>query len=178
MVLEVAQMDELTNRRCCFVGHRKIEQTAELEARLYSEIEKLIVAGVDTFYFGSKSEFDRFCYVVVSILKEKYPHIKRIYVRAEYSDINEDYTDYLLESYEDTYYPNKIRNSGKAAYVERNQHMINLCGHCIVYYIEGYLPPRRRNSRRDLTDYQPKSGTKIAYDYAVQKKKNVINVAP
>ena len=62
-------MDELTNRRCCFVGHRKIEQTAELEARLYSEIEKLIVAGVDTFYFGSKSEFDRFCYVVVSKLK-------------------------------------------------------------------------------------------------------------
>ncbi len=171
-------MEDLKNKRCCFVGHRKIEQTAEFEERLYNEVEKMIDSGVDTFYFGSKSEFDRFCHRVVSSLREKYPHIKRIYVRAEYSDINEDYTGYLLESYEDTYYPDKVRNSGRAAYVERNQHMINLCSHCIFYYIEDYLPPRRRNSRRDISDYQPKSGTKIAFDYAVQKKKNVINVAP
>ena len=171
-------MEDLKNKRCCFVGHRKIEQTAELEERLYNEVEKMIDSGVDTFYFGSKSEFDRFCHRVVTSLREKYPHIKRIYVRAEYSDINEDYTGYLLENYEDTYYPDKVRNSGRAAYVERNQHMINLCSHCIFYYIEDYLPPRRRNSRRDISDYQPKSGTKIAFDYAVQKKKNVINVAP
>ena len=171
-------MEDLKNKRCCFVGHRKIEQTAELEDRLYNEVEKMIDSGVDTFCFGSKSEFDRFCHRVVSSLREKYPHIKRIYVRAEYSDINEDYTDYLLESYEDTYYPDKVRNSGRAAYVERNQHMINLCSHCIFYYIEGYLPPKRKKSRRDIFDYQPKSGTKIAFDYAVQKKKNVINLAP
>lgn len=171
-------MDDLKNKRCCFVGHRKVERTPELEKRLFVEIEKMINAGVDTFYFGSKSEFDRICYKIVSELKEKYNHIKRMYIRAEFSDVNEDYTNYLLESYEDTYYPDKIRNSGKAAYVERNQHMINQCDYLIVYYIDGYLPPRRRNSRRDLFDYQPNSGTKLAYDYAIQKKKNVINVAP
>ena len=171
-------MEDLTNKKCCFIGHRKIEKSLGLEQRLHDEIKNLIEDGVDTFYFGSKSAFDDYCYSVVSSLKEKYSHIKRVYVRAELSDVNDDYTNYLLEHYEDTYYPDKIRNSGRAAYVERNQHMINLCSHCIMYYIEGYLPPRRRNSRRDLVDYQPKSGTQIAFDYAVKKKKNVINVAP
>ena len=43
--------------------------------------------------------------------------------------------------------------------------MINKSDYCIVYYDENYLPPRRKNSRRDITDYQPKSGTAVAYDY-------------
>ncbi len=54
--------------------------------------------------------------------------------------------------------------------------MINNSEFCIVYYDENYTPPRRKNSRRDLTDYQPKSGTAIAYDYAVRKRKEIINV--
>ena len=33
-----------------------------------------------------------------------------------------------------------------------------------------------KNSRRDLTDYQPKSGTKVAYDYAMKKGNEIINV--
>ena len=69
-----------------------------------------------------------------------------------------------------------MEKAGKASYVERNQEMINQSDYCIVYYDDNYLPPRRKNSRRDLTDYQPKSGTAIAYDYAVKKKKKIINV--
>ena len=68
-----------------------------------------------------------------------------------------------------------MENAGRASYVERNQEMINKSDFCIVYYDENYAPPKRKNSRRDLTDYQPKSGTKIAYDYAVKKKKIIIN---
>ncbi len=115
----VKQMENVMNKRCCFIGHRKIEQSPDLQERLHTEIEHLIHVGVETFYFGSNSEFDAFCYDVVSNLKKKYPHIKRVYVRAEYSDVNERYTRYLLKSYEDTYYPEKIRGSGRAAYVER-----------------------------------------------------------
>lgn len=40
-------------------------------------------------------------------VKEEYPDIKRIYVRAEFPYINDDYKNYLLKSYEDTYYPEK-----------------------------------------------------------------------
>ncbi len=162
---------------CCFFGHRKTAETEELRDKLYAIVENLIKDyEFDTFLFGSKSEFDDLCLNIVTDLKEKYPHIQRVYVRSAYADIDESYTDYLLEMYEDTYFPEKIRGSGKASYVERNREMIDKSKFCVVYYDENYLPPRRKNSRRDLTDYQPKSGTKLAYDYAVKKELTIINV--
>ena len=145
---------------CCFFGHREIEESEELRRKLCGIIEDLIVnKSVDTFLFGSKSRFNSLCLETVSRLKEKYPHVKRVYVRAEYPFINEEYKDYLLESYEDTYYPEKIINSGKAAYVERNCEMIDKSRFCVVYCSETWTLENR------------KSGTKIALDYAVKKQK-------
>ena len=92
------------------------------------------------------------------------------------SKSEDDYKNYLLESYEETYFPEKMRTAGKASYVERNQEMVNKSDFCVVYYDESYLPPRRKNSKRDIADYQPESGTKMAYCYAVKKKKKIINV--
>ena len=162
---------------CCFFGHRTINETDELKFKLTEIIEKLIAEKqVDTFLFGSKSRFDSLCLELVTKLKEKYPHIKRIYVRAEYPEINESYRAYLLEDCEDTYYPERIKGAGKASYVDRNCEMIDKSNFVIVYYDENYVPPRRKNSRRDLTDYQPKSGTKLAYDYAVKKDRQIINI--
>ena len=118
---------------CCFIGHRTINETEELKLMLCDIIEKLIVENsVDTFLFGSKSRFNKLCHELVTKIKEKYPHIKRVYVRAEYPDINEHYKNYLLESYEDTYYPEKIMNSGRAVYVERNYEMIDKSHFCIL----------------------------------------------
>ena len=149
----------------CFIGHRTIDETEELKLKLIKIIEKLIVdENVDTFLFGSKSRFDSLCLELVTDLKEKYPHIKRIYVRAEYPHISEHYKNYLFESYEDTYYPEKIMNSGRAAYVERNYEMIDNSRYCIVYYDEQSVPTTR------------KSGTKIALDYAIKKCKNIIRL--
>ena len=45
-----------------------------------------------------------------------------------------------------------------------------------MYYDENYIPKKRKNSRRDIKEYQPKSGTAVAYNYAVKKKKEIINV--
>ena len=152
----------MVENTCCFFGHRTINETEELKSKLIEVIKKLIVdENVDTFLFGSKSRFNSLCLELVTEIKEKYPHIKRIYVRAEYPDINEQYTNYLLESYEDTYYPEKILNSGRAAYVERNYEMINKSKFCIVYYDEQSAPTTR------------KSGTKIALDYAIKKGKQI-----
>ena len=163
-------------KSCCFFGHRKIDETTELKDKLCGIIENLIVnEKVDTFFFGSKSQFDDLCHKIVTELKEKYPHIKRIYVRSAFQHIPDWYEDSLLQHYEDTYFPEHMENAGRASYVERNQEMINKSDFCIVYYDENYAPPKRKNSRRDLTDYQPRSGTKIAYDYAVKKKKIIIN---
>ena len=163
-------------KSCCFFGHRRSDETEELKNRLCGIVENLIVnEKVDTFFFGSKSQFDDLCHKIVTELKEKYPHIKRIYVRSAFQHIPDWYEDSLLQHYEDTYFPEHMENAGRASYVERNQEMINKSDFCIVYYDENYAPPKRKNSRRDLTDYQPRSGTKIAYDYAVKKKKIIIN---
>ena len=148
---------------CCFFGHRTINETEELKSKLNEIIEKLIVdENVDTFLFGSKSRFNSLCLERVTELKEKHPHIKRIYVRAEYPYISEHYKNYLLESYEDTYYPKKIISAGRAAYVERNYEMIDNSRFCIVYYDKQNAPTTR------------KSGTKIALDYAIRKQKHII----
>ena len=150
---------------CCFFGHRTIHETEELKSKLVEIIERLIVdENVDTFLSGSKSRFNSLCQETVTKIKEKYPHIKRIYVRAEYPDINEQYTNHLLNSYEDTYYPERIIGSGRAAYVERNYEMINKSRFCIVYYDERNAPTTR------------KSGTKTALDYAIKNCKNIICV--
>ncbi|MBE6607928.1 MAG: DUF1273 domain-containing protein [Ruminococcaceae bacterium] len=151
---------------CCFFGHRTINETEELKIKLTAAIERLITEEkVDTFLFGSKSRFDALCLELVTRLKEKYPHVKRIYVRAEYPEITDDYKKYLLESYEDTYYPENIKGSGRAVYVERNYEMIDQSRFCIVYYDEGGAPTTR------------KSGTKIALDYAVKNEREIITFA-
>ncbi len=147
---------------CCF-GHRKIVITNNLINDLTSVVEKLIKDNqVDTFLFGSKSEFNDLCHSVVTELKQKYPHIKRVYVRAEFPQIDESYKAYLLESYEDTYYSQNAIGAGKAVYIERNRDMIDKSHFCIIYYNETCSPKNR------------KSGTQIALNYAVKRKKNII----
>ena len=151
---------------CCVFGHRTVKKTERLYLRLRGVAEGLILnEGVDTFLFGSKSEFNDICHAVVTEMKQKYPHVKRVYVRAEYPDINDSYEEYLLEDYEQTYYPEKIRGAGRSVYVERNCEMIDNSRWCIVYFNEDDLPPNR------------KSGTQRAFSYAVKKGRNIINVA-
>ena len=148
---------------CSFFGHRTINETEDLKIRLFKIIERLITEeNVYTFLFGSKSRFNDLCHEIVSQIKEEYPYIKRIYVRAEYPVISDSYQEYLLKSYEDTYYPESIIGSGRAVYVERNCEMINKSQFCIFYYNEDYIPATR------------KSGTRIALDYALKHNKKVI----
>ena len=152
----------MQNNTCCFFGHRTINETEELKLKLNEIIEKLIVdENVDTFLFGSKSRFNSLCLELVTKIKEKHPHIKRIYVRAEYPYISEHYKNYLLESYEDTYYPQQMIRAGRASYVERNAEMIRQSQFCIFYYNESCLPVTR------------KSGTKIALAEARKRGKNI-----
>ena len=148
---------------CCFFGHREIRETDKFKADLQSTIESLITnENIHTFLFGSKSRFDELCLETVTKLKEKYPHVKRIYVRAEYPVISDSYRAYLLTKYDDTYYPESIKGAGMAVYVERNRDMIQKSRYCIVYFDENNTPKTR------------KSGTKIALDHAVKLNKEII----
>ena len=109
----------------CFIGHRSIEKSQELKRLLRKTVLELINKGVKRFLFGSMSEFDNLSWEIVTELKRTYPDIERVYVRSSYQYIDKSYEEYLLNSYEETYFPLKIEKAGKYSYVERNYEMID-----------------------------------------------------
>ena len=164
-------------KSCCFIGHRKIDNKESVKPLLKKTIVILIKKGVTNFYFGSMSDFNDISWEVVTELKEQYPSIKRIYVRSAYQYIDKFYEDYLLESYEETYFPPKLENAGKSSYVERNYELIDKSTYCVFYYNENYIPELKRAPKYNmLLPSRRKSGTKIAYEYALKKKKQIINL--
>lgn len=163
-----------------FIGHRNIESEELLSTRLKEIIISLIDnKQVDTFLFGSKSDFDSLCLDVVTEIKKDRPNIKLVYVRSAYAYMSKDYEEYLLSFYDETYIPDNVVDAGRASYVERNYHMIDKANLCIFYYNENYEPPQKPMSRKHnmpVPTYKRNSGTKTAYEYAVKRKKEIINL--
>ena len=160
-----------------FIGHRKLQ----FDNGFRIQLKKLFLSLIDnrnanTFLFGSRSDFNNLCLEVVTEIQKERPNIKRVYVRAEYPYINKAYEDYLLGSYDATYIPENVIDASKAAYVERNFHMIDKAGLCIFYYDENYKPPLKPATRGRITREQPKSGTKVAYEYAIKHQKQIVNL--
>ena len=152
--------------KVAFIGHRNIKESEELEKRLTETVISLIEReGADVFYFGSKSAFDDLCLKVVTELKERYPHIKRVYARSMYEYVDKSYEDYLLTLYDHTFFPNKVKGAGALSYVMRNCIMIDESDVLVTYFDEAHCRTMSRNS-----------GTKISVEYAIKKKKLVINV--
>ncbi len=161
----------------CFIGHRTIKKNDKLISLLKRVVISLINNGVTTFLFGSKSEFNDLSWEIVTELKKIYPFIKRVYIRSAYQYIDKSYEKYLLQSYEETYFPPKLEKAGKCSYIERNYEMIENSNYCVFYYNEYYSPPVKRKTKHDmLLPSNRKSGTKIAYNYAVKKKKKIFNL--
>ncbi len=159
-----------SNKTCCFFGHRKLEDCTAVIIKLFDIIEDLIIKeNVDTFLFGSRSEFDTICLNIVKALKNRYPHIKRIYIRAEYPEISDDYRYYLLKSYDKTYFPEELKSAGKSIYIQRNYIMIEKSDICVTYCKDDYKPIIKNYKSGQIKS--KKSGTKIAYDYADKKTK-------
>lgn len=179
------------HKTCSFFGHRKIEITEELKQKLREIVENLIIYhNVRTFLFGSRSDFDSLCHLNVTQLKEKYPDIKRVaytcrhetcVLESERQHWEEIFSHFKkqevnLLSVEEEFEHKTKYTSGRASYVERNHAMINDSDYCIFYYDESYQPEKRLYSRRNACYYQPKSGTKLSYEYAKQKRKFIINL--
>ena len=146
--------------KCCFIGLSKIENKAQVEEKVITVVENLINQGVDVFLFGGSSEFNDICFYILFNFKKKYPYIKLI----DYYTIQN-----LLE---------ENINFTKKIYISRNIEMINDSDICVFYYDKIYLPCRRKKEKRHLTSYQSNIVTKIAYEYAKNKKKiiNIFNI--
>ena len=178
-------------KKCCFIGHRKIPSDVSIEKSVRDVIEMLILKeNVRIFNFGSRSDFDTLCHSIVTDLKEKYNDIqRRAYTCRSETCTLESEREYWEEIYshfekrpvtllgveEEVEHKTKY-SSGKASYVERNYAMIDDSDFCVFYYNEKYQPQKRKESKRSIGTYQPKSGTKIAYDNAKRKNKKIINI--
>ena len=175
----------------CFWGHRTITDKEQVRAKLLNVISALVEKGADTFLFGSKSDFDFLCWEVVTKLKEQYPSLKRISYNAphetsftskEEREHNERFFSEMLHrevlcaDYEKSVNSLKSIGANKSAYIMRNREMIERSDVCVFYYNKDYLPPKRKQSKRSAVDYQSKSGTAIAFAYALQKKKIILNL--
>ena len=154
---------------CSFFGHRDTEQTEELKEKIRVTVERLIVEeGVDTFLFGSRSKFNELCHIVVTELREKYPHIQRIAYLCKHETAclvgagmslkhqikKLTGRDVYIAEYEDVKKSDRVNSAGRASYVERNYWMIDE-SKFIVFHL-------------DLTfcQYIQNSGAIIAYQYA------------
>lgn len=169
-----------THKTCSFLGHRKIDVNNGLNQRIKDCIEDLLVNhNVRIFLFGSKSMFNDLCHFLVSELREKYPDVKRICytckgegctIESERLECEKIYSSVLnreirLLGFEEEFDHKTKDKAGRASYVERNQAMIDDSDFCIFYYDEKYLTPTKTNS-----------GTRIAYEYALRKRKKIINL--
>lgn len=178
-------------KSCCFIGHRKIEVSNLLEEKLKRVLIYLIEKqGVTNFLFGSKSQFNDFCHVVVTKLQQKYFYIKKIaytcksesvILSSEKEKWEQIYSKFFkkqinLFCYEqEAMYKTKYK-SNKASYIERNFAMIDDSDFCVFYYDEKYFPPQKDSNKKSYINSNKKSGTKIAYQYAKRKNKRIIRI--
>lgn len=147
---------------CCFIGHRQINNQKDIEIALYKVIISLIESGADVFLLGSRGQFNDLAYKTLKSIRLKTDYSYSIvYVRAEYPYADDNYCTNLLNYYDDVIMPDQVKKAGKLAYILRNYYMIDNSDIVVVH----------------LSDICNKhSGTKIAFDYANKKKKQIINI--
>ena len=153
-------------KACSFFGHRDTPKTEELKQKVKETVERLILEeGVDTFLFGSRSRFDELCHIVVTELKGKYPHIRRIAYLCKHETaclvgigMEEQRRikklmgrDVYVREFEEIKKSDRVNSAGRACYVERNQWMIDESSF-VVFLLNG------KQSKR--------SGTISAFQYA------------
>lgn len=167
---------------CAILGHRKIEVDEELRNRIYSAVCDLIQnKGVNTFLFGSKSEFNDLCYDIVLDLKHRfdicmcfYPCRHEAFISFdEKQEIEQWFKRWSIKAkvlafdraieFEDRY------ESGKASYIKRNYAMIDGSDYCLFYYSGN---PNSIDASGKITN----SGTNKAYTYALKRNKTIINL--
>ena len=173
-------------KACSFFGHRDTPQTEELKEKVREVVERLIVEeGVDAFLFGSRSNFDELCHIVVTELKEKYPHIRRIAYLCKHETAclvgtgmdlerklqNIAGLEVRVREFEEIKKSDRVNSAGRAAYVERNQDMINASNYCVFFYCPYKSKVRSKKLTQGVCKYQTISGTALAFLYAIQFKK-------
>lgn len=136
-----------------FCGHGNETYSDEIRKRLSDTIEELILQGADEFLLGGYGSFDLMAAYTVRSFKAKYPHIKSVLV-VPYIDRSFD-----KELYDYSEYPPLENTPKRFAILKRNEYMVNRSDIVIAYVSHSC------------------GGAAKTFDYALRKKKKMINLA-
>ncbi|MBQ8748929.1 MAG: hypothetical protein IJZ29_00450 [Clostridia bacterium] len=162
----------MEEKKCGIFGHREIEITEELEKKVENTFIDLIEnKNFTTFYFGGFGDFDELSYQIITKLKEKYSHIRRIYVVENENYITnirkrpkwlreEDYEEIIYLSLHFDYWAKRI--------YYRNIAIVDECDFIIFYVNDQSGSGRYRGTGG--------SGSLKIMNYAKQKKKAFVNL--
>ncbi len=116
---------------------------------------------VRLFYFGGFGEFDDLCHKIVSELKNKYPNIYRIFCLSDprHQRLSKRPIWIKDEDYEEIIYLNLINDYWYKRIYFRNCEMIDRSDF-VVFYV----------------NHSERSGAYKALQYAIKKKKQIINI--
>lgn len=160
--------------KATIIGHRDFVGDDEWKKFLTDKIIVLIENyGVDSFYVEKKSNFVSFCCDIIRELKKDYPHVKLINVWGEYLYYNDMVDKLELQYYDKLLRPECFIGAGKNIFVKRNQYLIDNSD-VILFYFNENVKGRWTGIKGELP-HKVRSGTRIAYEYAVKKKKRIIN---
>ncbi len=136
--------------KCCFFGHRDVEET--VEPILEWEIRQLINEGIKNFYVGTNGAFDNMVYKVLQRINTERDDIRLNVVLA--------YLPTKGDNYKNSIYPEGLeRVPLRFAISHRNKWMIEKAD-CVIVYV-------KRNF----------GGAAQFYEMAKKKGKRVINIA-
>lgn len=116
---------------------------------------------VRLFYFGGFGEFDDLCHKIVSELKNKYPNIYRIFCLSDprHQRLSKRPIWIKDEDYEEIIYLNLINDYWYKRIYFRNCEMIDRSDF-VAFYV----------------NHSERSGAYKALQYAIKKKKQIINI--
>lgn len=149
-------------KSCSVFGHSEIDVTEDLKSRLWDRFETLINDDYVLFYFGGFGAFDELCWEIVTGLKEKYPHIKRIFCLADPRHQRASKRPKWLkdEDYEEIVYLDLIFDYWYKRIYFINVEIINKSNYTIFY-----------------VNHPQNSGAYKAMQYAIRNKKPFENMA-
>lgn len=136
-----------------FCGHGDETYPDEIRKKLNDTIEELIRQGANEFLLGGYGNFDKIAATAVKAQKKKYPYIKSVLV-VPY--INRGFDN---ELYDYSEYPPLESTPKRFAILKRNEYMVNRSDIVIAYVSHSW------------------GGAAKTFDYALRKKKKMINLA-
>ncbi len=125
----------MSDKICCFAGHKDIYRSENLHELVYNKCDELICEkGVNCFWVGHYGSFDGLAANTVRKLKVKYPHIKLELILPYVTKSINDYKEMYYKDYDNMIMADMPeRTPVKFRILKCNQYMVDCSDYLIAY---------------------------------------------